>query len=125
MTPDDRKYAKSHEWIKVEGNLAVIGISDHAQRELGDITYIEMPAIGKKVTAGASCAVVESVKAASDIYAPVAGEVVELNKALESAPELVNQDPYGKGWILKLNILDPAKLNGVLNAADYEATLGE
>ena len=123
MTPNDRKYAKSHEWIKVEGDVASIGISDHAQHALGDITFVEMPAIGKVVDAGASCGVVESVKAASALYAPVAGEVVEINRAVDSAPELINQDPYGKGWILKLKLVDPAQLDSLLDATGYDATI--
>jgi glycine cleavage system H protein len=121
MTPTDRKYAKSHEWIKVEGNLAVIGITDHAQHALGDITFVELPAVGKKIDQGASCGVIESVKAASDIYAPVSGEVAEVNRALESAPEKINGDAYGAGWILKLKGFDAAQLGGLMDAAAYDA----
>lgn len=125
MTPNDRKYATSHEWIKIEGNVALVGITDHAQHALGDITFVELPAPGKKVAAGAGCAVVESVKAASDIYAPAGGEVLEVNTELDSAPELINQDPYGKGWILKLALDDAAQANGLLDAAGYEAAVAE
>lgn len=121
MTPTDRKYAKSHEWIKIEGSLAVIGITDHAQHALGDITFVELPAVGKKVDQGASCGVIESVKAASDIYAPVAGEVAEVNRALESAPETINGDAYGAGWILKLKGVDAAQLGALMDAAGYDA----
>ena len=123
MTPNDRKYATSHEWIKVDGGLAVVGITDHAQEELGDMTFVELPARGKKLERNSACAVVESVKAASDIYAPVAGEVVEVNLELEKKPELINQDPYGKGWIFKLRNFDAGQLGGLLDAAGYEATL--
>lgn len=123
MTPDDRKYVKTHEWIKLEGDLAVVGITDHAQEALGDITFLDPRPVGTALAAGAECGVIESVKAASDIYAPVAGEVAEVNAALEAAPELVNQDPYGKGWILKLKGVDPAALGGLLTAAQYEAGL--
>jgi glycine cleavage system H protein len=125
MTPNDRKYAKSHEWIKIEGNVGLIGITDHAQKALGDITFVEMPAIGKKISAGGTCGVVESVKAASDIYTPVSGEVVAVNKDVDSAPELINQDPYGKGWILKLRIYDAEQLKSLLDAAGYDATVQE
>ena len=125
MTPNDRKYAKSHEWIKIEGNVGLIGITDHAQKALGDITFVEMPAIGKKISAGGTCGVVESVKAASDIYTPVSGEVVAVNNDVDSAPELINQDPYGKGWILKLRMYDAEQLKSLLDAAGYDATVQE
>jgi glycine cleavage system H protein len=125
MTPNDRKYTKTHEWVKVEGGLAVVGITDHAQKELGDITFIELPKIGKRVGKAGECAVIESVKAASDIYAPVAGEVAEANAALDSRPELVNQDPYGQGWIFKLRTFDAAEVAGLLDAAAYEAGLSK
>jgi glycine cleavage system H protein len=124
MTPNDRKYAKTHEWIKVEGDQAVIGITDHAQQALGDITFVELPAIGKKVAAGGSCGVIESVKAASDLYAPAAGEVTDVNRALDGSPELINQDPYGKGWILKLKGVNAGNLSGLLDATGYDAVAG-
>lgn len=120
MTPNDRKYVKSHEWVKVDGDLAVVGISDHAQKALGDITFIERPAVGKVVKQGAECGVIESVKAASDIYAPVSGVVAATNSELDSDPGVINQDPYGKGWILKLKDFDKAQLNGLLDAAAYD-----
>ena len=122
MTPNDRKYAKTHEWIKIEGSLAVIGISNHAQAALGDITYVEPFTVGRKVAKGAECGVIESVKAASDIYAPVGGEVVETNTALKNVPEEINRDPYGKGWILKLKNFNPSDMGDLMSAEDYEKT---
>src|SRR5262249_37412253 len=99
--PADLKYVKSHEWVRVSGDIATVGISDHAQSELTDVVFAEVPQVGRKVKAGEACAVVESVKTASDIYAPVSGEIVEANKELGSNPELVNKEPYGKGWFFK------------------------
>jgi len=102
--PADLKYTKEHEWVRIEGDVATFGISDHAQEALGDIVFVELPDIGRTVDAGEAYAVVESVKSVSDVYAPVAGEVVEVNKTLESEPEKVNTDPYGAGWIAKVKI---------------------
>ena len=121
MSPDDRKYAVTHEWVKVEDGLAAIGITDHAQHALGDLTFLDLPAVGKRLAQSAICGSVESVKAASDLYAPIAGTIAEVNTALPSAPEIINQDPYGKGWILKLKDFDAAQLDGLLAAADYDA----
>jgi glycine cleavage system H protein len=121
MSMDDRKYAKSHEWAKMDGALMVVGISDHAQQELGDITFVELPAVGDTVAAGGECGVIESVKAASDLYAPVGGEVVEVNTALEDAPELINQDAFEAGWIVKLKPADAAELDNLMSAAEYDA----
>jgi len=123
MTPDDRKYVDTHEWIKTDGALAIVGISDHAQEQLGDITYVELPEVGTQVNAGDMVAVVESVKAAGDIYAPVAGTIVEVNETLEDTPEIVNQSPYEDGWLFKLEGTDPAAIDGLLNAAGYENSL--
>ena len=120
-TPDDRKFTRTHEWAKVEGATAVIGISDHAQHSLGDITFIELPAIGKKVTKGESCSVIESVKAASDIYAPLSGEISEVNKHLETNPEAVNSDPYGNAWLFKIKNISSAEAGGLMDAAAYDA----
>jgi glycine cleavage system H protein len=122
--PQNLKYAKSHEWALVEGKVAVVGISDHAQHELTDIVYVELPEVGTRVEAGKDCAVVESVKAATDIYAPVSGEVVAINQELSNAPELVNEDPYGKGWMFKVQLSDPAEVNDLLNAGDYAHHIG-
>lgn len=119
MTPNDRKYSRDHEWILIEGNLARIGISDHAQNALGDIVFVELPAVGDTITAGASFAVVESVKAASEIYTPVGGKVVEVNEALESEPERINADPYGAFIaVVEVSEIDEASL---LDADAYDA----
>jgi len=122
--PKDLKYAKTHEWVRVEGDTAVIGLTDHAQHELTDIVYVELPAVGTDVEADKECAVVESVKAASDIYASVSGEVVATNNELSNAPELVNDDPYGKGWLFKVKMRDPGELNELLSPNDYAHHIG-
>lgn len=116
---DGLKYSKDHEWVKVEGNKAIIGITDYAQDSLGDIVFIDLPEVGRNVKAGDAVAVVESVKAASDVYSPVSGIVVEVNTALEASPELINQDPYGN-WILVLEMLDPGELDALMDAEGYE-----
>ena len=118
--PADLRYAKSHEWLKLNADgTAVVGISDYAQSSLGDITYVQLPTVGATLAAGDPFGVVESVKAASDIYAPVAGTIVEVNPALDGAPETVNQDPYGAGWMIKLKVADPADAGTLLDAAGY------
>jgi len=123
MTPTDRKYAKTHEWVKIESDVAVVGITDHAQKALGDITFVERPSNGRKFEQGKECGVIESVKAASDLYAPVSGEVAETNSALEANPGLINEDPYGKGWILKLKNANAAQLGSLMDAAAYDKTV--
>ena len=120
--PGDLQYTKSHEWVRVEDGVATVGITDHAQDELGDVVFVELPETGSTLEAGDSFGAVESVKAVSDLYAPVGGEVVEVNGALEDSPEKINEDPYGEGWILKLRTSDDADL---LSAADYEKLLEE
>jgi glycine cleavage system H protein len=120
-TPDDRKFTKSHEWVKIDNNLAVVGISDHAQQALGDITFIELPAIGKTVKKAQTCSMIESVKAASDIYAPVSGEIAEVNKHLETHPEVINADPYGNAWLFKIKNFSTADTADLMNAAAYDA----
>jgi glycine cleavage system H protein len=122
--PDDLRYNSSHEWIRLEGGIATVGISDHAQEELTDVVFVELPEVGKAVDAGDPTAVVESVKAASDIYAPIAGEVVEANDAVEADPSLVNTDPYGAGWIFKLKVKDEAQVASLMDAAAYSAQIG-
>ena len=117
--PSDLRYANSHEWIRLEGEIATVGISDHAQEELTDVVFVELPAVGRAVDAGDPTAVVESVKAASDIYAPVSGEVVEVNPDVEADPSLVNTDPYGKGWIFKLKVKDVEHVSKMMDAAAY------
>ena len=122
--PDSLRYTPAHEWVSLEGGIATIGITDHAQEELSDVVFVELPEIGKVVAAGDAVAVVESVKAASDIYAPVAGEVIEANGEAEGEPSLINSDPYGKGWIYKLKVSDAAEVEGLLDAAGYQDQLG-
>ena len=117
--PGDLKYVKSHEWVRVSGDTATIGISDHAQNELTDVVFVELPAVGRKVEAGEACAVVESVKTASDIYAPVSGEVVEINPQLAQHPDLVNTTPYDGGWFFKIKLADPAELGRLLSPDAY------
>ena len=117
------RYTTDHEYILVDGDIGVVGISDHAQSQLGDVVFVELPDVGKKLTAGGEAAVVESVKAASEVYAPVAGEVVEVNKALEDTPATVNEDPLGAGWFLKIRIADKSALDGLMDEAAYQAFL--
>ena len=119
--PADLRYCASHEWIRLEGDIATVGISDHAQAELTDVVFVELPSIGRKVDAGDPTAVVESVKAASDIYAPIGGKVIEANDAVEADPSLVNTDPYGKGWIFKLRVKDPADAARLMDASAYQS----
>ena len=121
----DLKYAKSHEWVRMEGNTAVVGITDHAQHELTDVVFVELPAKGRQVKAGESCAVVESVKTASDIYSPVAGEVVEVNEAVVKDPALVNTDPYKEGWFFKVKLAGDGGMGGLLDAEGYRKLIGE
>ena len=125
-TPSELKYATSHEWVRLEEDGTVtIGISDHAQESLGDVVFVELPEVGAQLAASDEAAVVESVKAASDIYAPVSGEVVEINEALEDEPELINADPYTDGWLFKLKISDAAELDSLLDAEAYEQASAE
>ncbi|MDQ9951038.1 MULTISPECIES: glycine cleavage system protein GcvH [Acinetobacter] len=121
--PSELKYARTHEWVKIEGDLVITGITDHAQDELGDLVYVETPEVGSKVTAGEQAGVVESVKTASDIHAPVSGTVVEVNTDLEDDPDFVNEDPYGKGWIYKIKPDNIADVEKLLSNAEYEAGL--
>ena len=122
--PSDLKYAKSHEWIRVSGDTATVGISDHAQSELTDIVFVELPTVGRQVKAGEACAVVESVKTASDIYSPVSGEIVVLNKPVTDNPALVNTEPYAGGWFFKIKLSNPAELNALLSPEDYKKQIG-
>jgi len=118
--PHDLRFAPSHEWIRLDGDIATVGITDHAQEELTDVVFVELPAVGKVVDHGDPTAVVESVKAASDIYAPVAGTVVEVNPEVEADPSLVNTEPYSGGWIFKLKVQDPAHVFKLMDAAAYK-----
>ena len=122
-SPADLKYSKSHEWVRLDGDVAAIGLADHAQSELGDITYLELPDVGDTITAGEPLGVVESVKAASDIYAPIGGEVVERNENAVNAPELVNQSPYGDAWLIKVKLADNAELDSLMDATAYDEFL--
>ncbi len=122
--PEQLRYAASHEWIKVEDDIGTVGISDHAQHELSDVVYVDLPKIGAQIAAGAVVAVVESVKAASDIYSPVSGEVVAINNELITQPEIVNRDPYGEAWLYRLKLSHPAELDVLKNAAGYKAQIG-
>ena len=121
--PSDLKYAKSHEWIRVSGDSAVVGITDHAQHELTDIVFVELPEVGRKLKAEETCAVVESVKTASDIYSPVSGEVVEVNKTVVDDPALVNREPFGGGWFFKIKLSNTAELVGLLTSDQYSAQI--
>lgn len=122
--PENLRYTKEHEWVLLEGDLGVVGITDHAQQELGDIVYVDLPKIGSVVDQGKSLGSVESVKAVSDIYSPVSGEVVEVNESLGQAPEQLNQDPHGKAWLVKIRLSAPDQLKALLSAADYQAYVG-
>ena len=117
--PTDLKYASSHEWLRVEGDTAIIGISDHAQQELTDLAFIELPEVGAALSVGDACGVVESVKTASDLYAPVSGEVTEINDALESEPGTVNEDPYGDGWFYRIRLSNTDEIEDLLSPEDY------
>jgi len=119
LVPPELRYAKSHEWVRVTGDTATVGITDHAQHELTDIVFVELPSVGRSVKAGESCAVVESVKTASDIYSPVSGTVSEVNPAVVNDPALVNTAPYGDGWFYKLKLASPAETAALLSPADY------
>ncbi len=120
MYPEDLRYTKEHEWVRVEGDTGTVGITDHAQQELGDIVYVDLPKIGAAVEQGKSFGSVESVKAVSDVYAPVSGEVVAINEALAQAPEKLNQDPHGDAWLIKVRMSSPEETKALLTAADYQ-----
>ncbi len=122
--PAELKYTKDHEWVRLEGNVAYIGITDFAQRELGDIVYVDINTIGKDVAQEEVFGTVEAVKTVSDLYMPIAGEVVEMNSKLDANPELVNSDPYGDGWMVKVNVSNAADFENLLSAADYQTLVG-
>jgi glycine cleavage system H protein len=123
MNPRDCKYSKEHEWVRLEGGLATVGITDYAQDQLGDIVYVELPPLGEILTQFEPFGVVESVKAASDLYAPLSGEVLEVNEELSDHPEFVNEDPYGKGWMIKIEPSDASELDNLWTAEEYEEYL--
>ena len=123
--PSDLKYLSTHEWVLIEGDVATVGISDHAQAALGDLVYVELPEAGSSIAAGDSVAVVESVKAASDTYAPVSGEVIEINEVLDGSPDRINDDPYGDGWMYKVQMEDPGEVEDLLDAESYEEAIAD
>jgi len=125
MYPSDYRYTKEHEWIKVSGDTGTIGITDYAQHELGDVVYVELPAVGTKITAGQLFGTIESVKAVSEIYAPVSGEVIEANLELSDAPETVNADPHGAAWLIKIKLAAPAEVSKLMNAAAYQTFISD
>jgi glycine cleavage system H protein len=120
MTPEDSRYAKSHEYVHVEGDTGTIGITDYAQKELGDVVFVELPQVGAQLEAGDELGSIESVKAVSELFAPVSGEVTEVNEALTDKPELVNTDPYGDGWMVKVKLSDPTEVDELMSAEEYE-----
>ncbi len=124
MYPADRRYTKEHEWVRVEGDRATIGITDYAQKQLGDVVYLELPEVGRKLEAHAGFGTVESVKAVSELFAPVAGEVVEVNSALVAKPETINADPHGQAWMIAVRVSDPQAIAELMDAAAYEAFVG-
>ncbi len=118
--PENLKYTKDHEWAKIDGDVATVGITDYAQGELGDVVFVELPEVGTKLNAGDTFGTIEAVKAVADLYAPLSGEVVEVNPKLDSAPESVNQDPYGEGWMIKIKMSNPNEVNDLLTAEQYK-----
>ena len=122
--PEDLKYSKEHEWVKVDGGTVIIGITAHAQDELGDVVYVEAPEVGSSVDASSTFGVVESVKAVSDLYAPVSGKVIEVNSRLEEEPELINTDPYNEAWIIKVEMTDSSELDALLTSEEYSSYVG-
>ena len=118
--PDDLHYSKDHEWVRVEGNIAVVGITDYAQDSLGDVVYVELPKVGDEFAANESFGSVESVKAVSEVFSPVSGEIVGINETLADSPEKVNQDPYGEGWMIRVQLSNPGEVDSLLTAAEYE-----
>ena len=124
-TPSDLRYTSDHEWVRIEGDIATIGITDYAQDALGDVVFVQLPSLGSTVKAAASISEVESTKSVSDIYAPLSGEVIEVNDALEADPSVLNSDAYGKGWIFRVRFSDSSEIEALLSASDYEALLGK
>jgi glycine cleavage system H protein len=125
MVPKDLKYSEEHEWVQVESGVAIVGISDYAQKELGDIVFVELPELGERFAQMEVFGTVEAVKAVSELYAPVSGEVVEVNQKLEDTPQLINSDPYGDGWIIKVKLEDEGELDNLLSPKEYQELIGE
>jgi glycine cleavage system H protein len=124
MYPENFRYTKEHEWVLAEGDTGTVGITDHAQQELGDIVYVDLPKVGSRIEAGKSLGSVESVKAVSDIYSPVSGEVIDVNQTLADAPETLNSDPHGAAWLVKIKLGSPAEVQNLMSAADYQSYIG-
>ena len=120
MSPDDRLYTKEHEWLRLEGETGTVGITDHAQRELGDVVYVEVPKVGDKLTAGQTFGTVESVKAVSELFIPASGDVIEVNEELGAVPETINKDPYGKGWMIRIRLGNKGETAGLMSARQYD-----
>jgi glycine cleavage system H protein len=125
MYPDNLRYTREHEWVSVSNDEATVGVTFFAQKELGDVVFVELPDVGRAIAAGEEFGTIESVKAVSEVYAPIAGEVIEINRDLESHPEMINEDPYGKGWMLKIRLKDPAEIASLMDAAAYTDLVGE
>jgi glycine cleavage system H protein len=125
MVPQDLRYTKEHEWVRVEGGVATVGITDYAAHELGDVVFVELPEVGRTVSQSGPIGVIESVKAVSDLFAPLTGDVLETNSELSGTPELINSDPFGQGWMLRIQIADPSQVDGLLDAAAYDALTAE
>lgn len=123
--PEDLKYTKDHEWIRVEGNIGTIGITDHAQSELGDVVFVDIPSDITEITVGEAFGTIEAVKTVADVYAPVSGKVLEINSAVNDNPEVVNKDPYGEGWLIKIEITNPEELNNLLDVNAYKQLIGQ
>lgn len=123
--PEDLKYTKDHEWIRVEGNIGTIGITDHAQSELGDVVFVDIPSDLSEITSGKAFGTIEAVKTVADIYAPISGKVIEINSAVNDNPEVVNKDPYGEGWLIKVEITNPDELNSLLDVDAYKQLIGQ
>jgi glycine cleavage system H protein len=124
MLPEDRRYSKEHEWVKVEGGRGTVGITDYAQKQLGDVVYVELPEIGEKAVQGKAFGLVEAVKTVADLYAPVSGEILEINHHLSQNPGLLNQSPYDEGWVIKIRMADPAEMDALLDDQGYAAHIG-
>ena len=124
MYPENFRYTKEHEWVRVDGGIGTIGITDHAQEELGDIVYVDLPKVGTRIEQGKTLGSVESVKAVSDVYSPVTGDVTDINPALAEAPEKLNSDPHGDAWLVKVKLSNPAEVEKLMSAADYQAYIG-
>jgi glycine cleavage system H protein len=125
MYPSDLKYDKEHEWVRLEGDIAIIGISHFAQNQLGEVVYVDLPSEGDSVSAGETFGEIESVKSVSELYSPADGEIVKVNASLSDAPEVVNEDPYGEGWMIQVKLADPSQIDGLLSAEEYEAFVSE